>query len=137
MGFVEEVKAQLLSASLITTTNFFKGPKAVIPSGPNVGPGPFVQMTQTGGSPDQQIQNDLDGYEKPGAQIVVTANEASVAESTAKAIRTYLKKIRNTFLSGTWYQEITADQQVYDFPLDAAAGRPRSGFNISAIKRPS
>lgn len=133
MGFIEEVRTRLISAGIVTTTNFFKGPKAAIPTGN----GPYVQMSQTGGQGNQLTQDDAIGYSKPSAQIIVTASDPTVAEDKAKAIRANLMVVRNVTLSGTWYQEITADQEVFDFPLDEAAGRPRSGFNISAVKRPS
>lgn len=132
MSFAVEIKDKLIAEALVTSTNFFAGPAATIPAGN----GPFTLLTTTGGSPNELTQEDVIGYEKPSAQIVVTAGTRSVAEALAIAIRTSLMSVRNATLSGVWYRQITADQQVLDFPLDTN-NRPRSGFNISAIKRPS
>src|SRR6185436_1974640 len=100
MGFVEEVKARLMTAGLVTSTNFFKGPKAAIPTGA----GPYIQMTQTGGQGNQLVQDSALGYSKPSALIVVTASDPTIAEDKAKAIRANLMVVRNIELSGTWYQ---------------------------------
>ena len=133
MSFDLEVRSKLIADGLITTTDFFIGPKATVPAGD----GPFTTFTETGGSGNELTQNSVEGYEHPSAQIIVTASTRSVARAKAAAIRTSLLSVRNILLGSIWYREITADQQVFDFPLDATAGRPRSGFNISAIKRPS
>ena len=132
MSFAVEVKDKLIADGLVTSANFFVGPAAAIPAGA----GPFTQLTTTGGSADELMQNDLDGYARPGAQIIVIASVRSVAEAKAEAIRDSLKRVRNATLSSVHYRSITADQQVFDFPLDTS-NRPRSGFNISAVKRPS
>lgn len=132
MSFDIEVKDKLIADGLVTTTNFFIGPKVVIP----VGAGPFTLLTETGGSGDELTQNDLDGYEQPSAQIIVIGDVRSIVRTKAAAIRNSLRKVRNISLSSVWYRQITADQQPFDFPLDST-GRPRVGFNISSIKRPS
>lgn len=133
MSFDVEIKDKLIADGLVTATNFFGGPGAVIPAGA----GPFTLLIETGGSGNELTQNSLLGYERPSAQITVTASIRSVARAKAVAIRDSLISVRNTSLSGVWYRQITADQQVTDFTLDATAARPRFGFNISAIKRPS
>jgi hypothetical protein len=132
MSFAVEVMNKLIADGLVTSTNFFVGPSVVIPAGP----GPFTLLTTTGGSGDELTHNDLDGYARPSAQIIVTASTRAVAEAKAEAIRDSLKRVRNTTLGTCWYLKIIADQQVFDFPLDGSS-RPRSGFNISAFKRPS
>lgn len=132
MSFAVEVKDKLIADGLVTALNFFVGPAATIPAGA----GPFTVLTTTGGSPSELTHDSFTGYEKPSAQIVVIASARSTAEALAMAIRTSLMSVRNATLSGTWYRSITADQQVLDFPTDAN-NRPRSGFNISAVKRPS
>ena len=136
VGFAEEVRDRWVTAGLITAADFFKGPLAVVPSGPHVGAGPFVEFTGTGGLPSELTQDNAIGYDCPSAQIIVTADSPSVAEAKAKALRENIMSVRNIELGTTWYRQITADQQVFPFPLDAAV-RPRSGFNITAIKRPS
>lgn len=132
MAFDLEIKAKLIADGLVTATNYFVGPKATIPAGA----GPFTQFEETGGSGNVPTQVSALGYERPSAQIVVTADTRSVARSKAVELRNSLASVRNATLSGTFYLWITADQQVLDFPLDAA-GRLRFGFNISAYKRPS
>lgn len=130
MSFTTDVMAKLIADGLVTATNFFVGPAASVPAGV----GPFTVMTTTGGMSDELTQNDLDGYSRPSAQIVVTASTRAVAEAKAEAIRDSLKRVRNVDLSGVNYRSITADQQVFDFPLDTS-NRPRSGFNVSVVKR--
>ena len=132
MSFDVEMKDKLIADGLVTATNFFSGPKAVIPAGA----GPFVLFITTGGTGNELTQDDVVGYAKPSAQITVIAESPSVAKAKAEAIRTSLMSVRNATLSGIWYRQITADQHVYDASLDSLS-RPRSQFNISAVKRPS
>ncbi len=132
MSFDVEVKNKLIVESLVTSTTFFSGPKAVIPESG----GPYVLFMSTGGGPNELTQDDVVGYATPSGQISVIADVASVGKAKAEAIRTSLMSVRNTTLSGVAYRQITADQQVFDAGLDVKA-RPVSQFNISAIKRPS
>lgn len=132
MAFEEDVITKWVDAG-IPTTQCFWAQMSAIPAGD----GPWSHLTSTGGTRGQKVQ-DVPGeaWEEPSAQCVATAKTPSLARARAKVMRNALIIVRNIFINGTWYMNITADQPPFDFPVDAL-GRARCVFNIRAVKQPS
>lgn len=133
-GFADEIAARLVADGIFTQATIYIGLKLTVPAGA----GPFIQLVETGGSGPERTQNSVTkpAYVRPSMQLLITSSSQATNEAKAKAVYDSLVKVRNMTLSGTWYREINPDQEPFDFPLDGSQ-RPRRGFNISTIKRPS
>jgi hypothetical protein len=137
MPFLDEIAAKLAAAGVGTVgVNIFLGSGAVIPPLPAAGP--FMSITETGGSAPLRIQNVTGAHvQRPTAQIMVRAASYSAARAMAKAAYDALDGIWNTTLSGTFYQKITARQEPTDIGLEEGTTRRMIAFNIEAQKQPS
>lgn len=129
--FLDEIAARLAAQGVgVVGTNIFKGSKALIPDGP----GPYLSLTETGGSGPTRIHNVATAHtQRPTAQIAVRAQSYLAARTMIKAAYLALDGVFNTSLSGVFYQKITARQEPTDLGLDAL-GRPLLVFNIDAEK---
>jgi hypothetical protein len=132
--FVDEIVAYLVSKGVgVLSANIFMGSSAVIPDGD----GPFLTVTETGGSAPTRIHNVPGAHtQRPTAQIAVRAKRYNVARAMAKAAYLALDGTFNTTLSGTFYQKITARQEPTDLGMDAQK-RSLVVFNIDVEKAAS
>lgn len=132
--FLDEIAARLVAQGVGTVgANIFLGSKAVIP----VGAGPYLTLTETGGSAPTRVHNITGAMtQRPTAQVAVRAQSYFVARTMAKAAYLALDGIFNTTLSGVFYQSITARQEPTDLGLDALE-RPMVVFNIACEKASS
>ena len=128
---LDELAARLVSLGIGTIgASIFLGSKAIIP----VGDGPFITLTETGGSAPTRIHNKNPvNTQRPTAQIAVRAKSYLVARQKAKDAYAALDGVYNTSLSGVLYHSITARQEPTDIGLDDA-GRPLIVFNVECEK---
>lgn len=135
MPFLDELAAKLQADGVGTLgTTIFLSTKAQLPTGN----GPFITIVETGGTTSRRTQNNT-ATQRPSAQVVARASSYSVARS--KAVEAYLSLggdvgLFNTQLSGVFYLQITANQQLVDIGLDDLS-RARVAFNVNAEKAPS
>lgn len=135
MPFLDEIAARLVGQGVgVIGANIFMGSGAVIP----IGDGPYLSLTETGGSAPTRIHN-IPGAstQRPMAQVAVRAKSYSVARTMAKLAYLALDGIYNTTLSGTFYQSIVARQEPTDIGLEEGTARRMIVFNIEAQKQPS
>lgn len=78
-----------------TTGDLFVGRHTILPKGD----GPYVVVVPTAGFAPLETHNG-DRYERPGVQIIVTAQVYSDAETRALAIYRALDGVRNTEVTG-------------------------------------
>jgi len=132
--FLEEIAARLVAQGVGTlSSNIFLGSRAAIPSGD----GPYLSLTETGGSAPTHIQNTaVANTQRPTAQIAVRAKKYNIARTMANAAYVALDGISNTTLSGTFYLSIRARQEPTDIGLDTIE-RVLITFNIEVEKLPS
>ena len=125
----------LITAAGLGTYNvdLFKGAKAIIPPGE----GPFTTLIATGGATPEGTHNSVDvpAYIRPSCQFVVRADDYDVAEVRAKALYALVFGIRNQFVNGCWWRQVTMVQsEPFDLGADDAS-RARVAFSIDVIKR--
>lgn len=133
MSFVDDLITILEEANVGTrAVSIFVGAKASLPDGP----GPFITIIQTGGAPPVGTHNmtTLPAYVRPSAQIMARGEDAEAVENMAQAAYNALFPIRNRFVNGTWYVQITMKQSLMDLGEDDPA-RSRIAFNIDVEKR--
>jgi minor capsid protein len=129
------VTANLGTYSPTDAGTILKGSKSVIPAGA----GPFITLTETGGSDVEGTHNltTVPAYVKPTVQVVVRASSYDVAFARAQAIYNLIYPIRNRMVNGTWWREVRMLQsEPMDIGLDAD-NRPRLSFNFECTKRQS
>lgn len=134
MPFIDELAERLVSAGVGTRgSNIFLGSGAAIPTGA----GPYLTLTETGGSAPTRIHNAAAAHtQRPTAHVLVRAQLYSVARAMAKAAYLALDGVFNTSLSGVMYQSMTARQELTDIGLDDS-GRRMISFNVEAEKAAS
>lgn len=132
--FLDEIAARLVAAGIGTIgSSIFLGSKAIIPPGA----GPFISLTETGGSAPTRIHNKpTPNTQRPTAQILVRATSYLVARTKSKDAYAALDGTYNTSIAGVLYHSITARQEPTDIGLDDV-GRPMVVFNIDCEKAPS
>ncbi len=140
--FTEELLSILVDAgvgTLATGTNpppfsLFSSSKSQIPGGS----GPFLSVTETGGSGPEGTHNStkMPAYQRPNAQLVVRASTYAVARAMAMAAYAALFPVRNRFVMGCWWRQVIILQEPFDMGLDATS-RATCGFNIAVTKRPN
>lgn len=140
--FLDEIAAHLEANGVGTVgSDIFKGSRAKIPSKDTttglVAPGPYLSLTETGGSGPGRIHNVTTAHpQRPTAQIAVRATKYNLARAMANAAYLALDGVFNTTLSGTFYQSIVARQEPTDIGLDTLE-RVLITFNIDVEKQPS
>lgn len=103
MPFLEEIKRTIIGTSPSpTSAQVFLSSRAGRPAGD----GPFVFIIETGGTFALRTQNVSNRYERPTAQISVTATDYVDARQMARAIADSLRSVRNTVL-GAYSVSIT------------------------------
>lgn len=118
-------------------SNMFASSKASIPTGN----GPYLSVTETGGSGQEGTHNDSrvgkNGYEQPNAQIICRAVNYNAAKTMAVKAHAAIVKVgsKSQMVNGTWWRSAKALQQPFDLGSDAQ-GRPQVVFNIAVVKRP-
>lgn len=135
MPFLNEIIARLTSQNVGTFgTDIFASSGAVIPPGD----GPFLNLTETGGTGADRTHNDT-ATENPTAQIAARASSSQVARAKLKLAYDALggaNGLHNVTLSGVFYLSVTPRQNITDIGKDDD-GRPMCAFNIDAEKQPS
>lgn len=135
MPLLDELITRLVTQSVGTFgTDIFAGSGAVIPTGN----GPYLSLTETGGSAPSGTQNDT-AVENPTVQIAARAKSSVDARAKLKLAYTALggaNGLHNITLSGTFYLKIKPRQGITDIGKDDP-GRPMCAFNIDAEKQPS
>jgi hypothetical protein len=130
--FIDDIVVKLVGSG-ISAAAIFKTSKAEIPSGA----GPFLSVSETGGTASTWIQNkSTPATKRPTAQIKTRAETYKSARALAKTAHTALNGIFNTTINGTFYLKIVARQEPTDGGLDDLE-RPTIYFNIEAEKQPS
>lgn len=131
MPFLDEVAARLVDQGVgVLGTDIFLTSRAVLPTGE----GPYLTVTETGGSGPTRTQNQAGAAtQRPTAQVMVRAKTYPVARTMAAAAYTALDGVFNTLLSSTFYLSMTARQEPTDIGLDEA-GRAMVAFNLEAEK---
>jgi len=132
MTFTDDLVTIFVAAG-IPDTDIFVGAKAALPEGP----GPFITIKETPGSPPEGTHNstDIPAYVRPSAQIMARGEEYTAARLLAQQAYDALFPIRNQFINGTWWRQVTMKQEPFDLAEDEK-GRPRIVFNIDVVKRP-
>ena len=132
--FLDEIAARLVAQGVgVIGSTIFLGSKATIPPGN----GPYISLTETGGSAPTRIQNkNSANTQRPTAQILVRAMSYLTARTKSKEAYLALDGVFNTSLAGVLYHSITARQEPTDIGLDDV-GRPMVVFNIDCEKAPS
>lgn len=134
--FIDEVISILVAGGIGTFPGTIIGSTlGKIPTGP----GPYTSVVESGGSGPEGTHNSTKtpAYERPNAQIVVRASDYKVAATRAQLAYNTLYPIRNQFVQGTWWRQVTMLQsKPGDIGVDDA-GRAQLSFNISVTKRPS
>lgn len=134
--FIHELISILVDAGVGTFPGtIVASSKGRIPTGA----GPFISVITTGGSGPEGTHNSTQkpAYERPTAQIVVRANDYEVAATRAQLAYNTLFPIRNQFIQGTWWRQVTMLQSIPGDIGPDDAGRAQLSFNISVTKRPS
>lgn len=108
-----------------------------------IGPRPVVKSDQatlsvvvTGGRAPEGTHNstDVPAYVRPSAQIVCRAPTYIMAEAQITKAYEALFKVRNRHVNGTWYRQITINQE--PFPIGEDDNNLiRFVFNIDVVKR--
>lgn len=132
MPFIDEILAKLETEGLPSASLF-----ASSSSIPPAGAGPYLSLTETGGTGSTRIHNKKSAAtHRPTAQVTVRASDYTEAHAMSAAAHNVLDGIFNETLSGVQYLSVTARQ----LPTDAGAdsvGRAMVVFNIDAEKEPS
>lgn len=117
-------------------TTIFVGSKAALPTLESESEVAFVSIIAGGGASPEGTHNlvDVPAYVKPSAQIVARAMKYSLAEAKALEAYSALFKVRNQFVNGTWWRQVTMKQEPFDLGVDDNQ-RPRVAFNIDCVKR--
>jgi hypothetical protein len=133
--YLDDLVTVLESAGLGTLDlNIFVGVKAVIPAGP----GPFITLQGTGGAHSEGTHNstEVPAYVKPSAHIVVRCEDTDVAYALSVSAYNGIFKIRNQFINGCWWRQVSMVQEPFELGEDEQ-GRPRWAFNVDCTKRQS
>ena len=133
MPFLDELAARLVAQGVGTVgSNIFLGSRAIIPPGP----GPYLSLRETGGTGPTRIHNRNGAHtQRPTAHVLVRAATYPAARKMAQDAYTALDGVFNTTLINTFYQSITARQELTDLGLDADT-RVMISFNVDAEKAP-
>lgn len=131
---LDEIAAYLVAQGVgVIGSSIFKGSKALIP----VGDGPYISLTETGGSAPLRVHNERGAHvQRPTVQVLVRAKSYIVARQKAKDVYVVLDGVFNTALSGVFYQSITARNDPTDIGLDSEE-RPMISFNLQVEKQAS
>ena len=136
MPFLDDIAARLVAQGVGTLgSNIFLSSKTVIPTGP----GPYLQLNETGGSGSSRTQNDS-ATEHPTAQLVSRASSYPIARTMLKAAYDALggaPGLYNVTLGSVFYLSINARQGPTDMGLDGDPNRVVVVFNIEVEKKPS
>jgi hypothetical protein len=140
MAFLDELKARLVAQGM-TGTNIGLGSGTLVPSnvGLSGGPTAFIVIVETGGSGAIRTHRGTP-VERPTAQVSVRALDYMAARTMLKQAYDALggaDGLHNVTLSGTFYQSLTARQNITDIGGLDSAGRIMLVFNIDAVKQPS
>lgn len=134
MPFLNEIIDRLEALGVgVEGSNIFASSKSAIPSGN----GPYLTITETGGTGSAKTQNSA--TERPSAQILVRAASYAAARAMAKAAYDALggaNGLHGVSLNGVGYLNLNARQNLTDIGLDGS-GRSMIVFNIDAEKEPS
>jgi hypothetical protein len=132
--FLDEIKDRLVAQGVgVYGSNIFLGSKAIIPTGV----GPYLSLTETGGSAPTRIHNVPGAHtQRPTAQVLVRGANYLTTRTMSKAAYAALDGIFNTTLTGVFYQKVTARQEPTDIGLDGE-NRVMISFNIDAEKASS
>jgi len=131
--FTDDLVTILVNAGVgQATINIFVGAKVALP----IGPGPFLTIRENGGSSPEGTHNSVGvpAYVRPSAQIVTRAEDLADARLMAQKAYDALFPIRNQFINGTFWRQITIRHEPGELGEDEN-GRPRIFFNIDCIKR--
>ncbi len=128
MSLLDDLAARLVAQGVGTLgTNIFIASKAVIPTGA----GPYLSLGGTGGVAPTRIQNKTTpNTRRPTVQVLVRASTTQAAMTMAEAAYAALDGVFNTTLSGVFYLNIKARQDITDMGLDAS-GRIQLVFNLN------
>lgn len=134
MSLLDELAARLVAQNVgVLGTNIFLSSKAIIPTGT----GPYLTLSPTGGIAPTRVQNQTSvKTQRPTVQVLVRASTTPAAWTMAQNAYAALDGFFNGTLSGTWYLNIRARQDITDMGLDSA-GRIQLVFNIGVEKSPS
>lgn len=132
MAFLEEIAARLQAQGVGTVNvNIFASSKAQIPAGP----GPYLTLTDTGGSAPTRRQNQsASATQRPTAQILGRGQSYTSTIAMVRAAYVALDGIFNQLLSGTFYVSVMARQEPTDLGQLDGAGRVQIAFNIDVEK---
>jgi hypothetical protein len=114
------------------TTDVFLSEKDEVPDGA----GPFLSIRETGGIAPEKRQDVDVAYQRPAAQLLVTAQNYQAARAVAKAAYDACLNVHNEMLDSTYYVAISPLQEPFGLPLDGNK-RARVAFNVLGDKRPS
>jgi hypothetical protein len=136
--FLDDLLVLLQTAGVGTPgTNIFASSKSVIP----VGPGPYLSVTETGGSGPEGTHNavGLPAYQRPNAQLLVRASTYAAARTMAYNAYAACVAIgqRSQLVNGVWYRSIIILQEPFDMGVESGTGRAVVAFNIAVVKRPN
>lgn len=132
MAWMDDLKTLIVAAGA-PAANVFKSSQAKIPP---TG-GPYISIIETGGTNPDRTQNvDGDAYENPSAMILARGTDYEAARTLLSTIYTFVGKVQNQTVNGTWYVSIRPMQSQFTDLLPDEIGRARVAFNVLGNKRP-
>lgn len=135
MPVLDELKDRLVAQSVgVYGSTIMLGSGAVIPTGN----GPYLSLTETGGAGALTTHNGTP-VELVTVHVLVRAKSYSVARAMLKAAYDAFggaNGLHNVTLSGTFYQQLKARQNLSDIGLDEEKRRMLV-FNVDGMKEPS
>lgn len=94
--FLEEIRKILVNAGVaVFGTDLFETSKSNIPEGD----GPYLSITETGGTAPERTQNVIGAYPQPSAQIVARATNYEDALAMAWAAYNALVVVKNQHIT--------------------------------------
>jgi hypothetical protein len=135
MAFADDLISLFVAAGMGTAgTDLLIGPRALV-SDAAAATGVLTINPQPGSAPEgTHNSTDAPAYVRPSAQIVARAKTLAVAEAKAQAAYNVLYKVRNQFVNGVWYRQITIVGEPFPIGEDDN-DLLRVVFNIECVKR--
>lgn len=131
--FADDIIAIFVEAGLGTPgTDLLIGPRPRI----DAAAGAVLSVITQPGSAPEGTHNSVDApaYVRPAAQVVARGLTLAAAEAKALAAYSALFKVRNRFVNGVWYRQITIVGEPFPIGEDDN-DLVRVVFNIECVKR--
>jgi hypothetical protein len=109
----------------VANSTIFYGSQVKLPTS-----GALLSIIEYGGTAPERAQTKA--YRRPSAQFTARASTLAAARTLANAAYNAVN-IRNTSVGGTFYREISPNQEPFDLGQQDANGRVQYVFNVNVI----